>query len=289
MFPNKITQKDLRIVLKNWCALWNAGAHGAVEFKCTEFFSIHNPMDVRNHLKTDPDLNICDASIEIIAMNFQFAHDAYKTNPFKQVILLLQTVLFILTRADSDRADTIFNMEQRGEVLQVNCPPQTLLKGSFSTSLQQKVTPSVTMETQVGVEPVITTKTDSNDERPLDKVTDGRILSRVPTKFKRMTYPEESDLIKINLLTQEEIENFCDQLSQNLIHFNETSLSFYSWKRTNGMIQVLILKIQVACRNQTEVLDHIGDLLFSMVPRDLRVWLGDSVNDFIESLLYPHR
>jgi hypothetical protein len=71
---------------------------------------------------------------------------------------------------------------------------------------------------------------------------------------------------------------------------NDCGFIYSAWWIMSDRIQTIISKIYGACENPNEIfLDYIGDLLISTVPSDHRNSLGDSVDDFVESFLYPHR
>jgi hypothetical protein len=107
-------------------------------------------------------------------------------------------------------------------------------------------------------------------------------------RFKLLKSPEDSELLNTTSLTREQIVCYCNRFSDNMSYFETAELSYYSWSLVCVKSQILIFEILGYCE-YPDALDRIGDLLYSMIQPKLIAFLKHSADDFIESLLYPHR
>jgi hypothetical protein len=109
------------------------------------------------------------------------------------------------------------------------------------------------------------------------------------SKFRLLKSPEESQLLNTTSLTREQVAYYCYQFSDNMSYFETAELSYFSWNSVCVRSQIMICEFLVYCECDPDALDRVGDLLYSMIPPKLRLWLKGSADHFIESLLYLHR
>jgi hypothetical protein len=114
---------------------------------------------------------------------------------------------------------------------------------------------------------------------------------QIKSKFKLLKSPLESGLLYMGpQLGQEVVEFFWNELGEDLKYYAANHLTFFLWSTLTMRVQAIIYKILLLCdSNKEEVLDRIGDILYSLMPANLVALMDDSRDDFIESLLYPHR
>jgi hypothetical protein len=110
-------------------------------------------------------------------------------------------------------------------------------------------------------------------------------------KFKLLKVASESDLLRTHPgLSFADVTLFWTEVGSVLHHYDGIDLSCYSWTTLSlALMQTLFPDLVIRTELKTEALDGIGDLIYSNLSSKLKVRLGDSIEYFVESLIYPHR
>jgi hypothetical protein len=109
------------------------------------------------------------------------------------------------------------------------------------------------------------------------------------SKFKLFQSISESELVG-NCGPAEALEDLWKNLIQIFDQYlGIVDLSFFTWMTISVRAQVLIASLFFSCQAREDALDRIADILYSIIPLRLRLRLQNSVDDFVDCLIYPLR
>jgi hypothetical protein len=109
-------------------------------------------------------------------------------------------------------------------------------------------------------------------------------------KFRLLKDPSECDLLRTHPdVTMAEMQQLWSKFCNLLPLYDALDLSYYSWFTTSLTLQPSFPPLVIKIGLKTEVFDAIGDIIYSNLSDKFRERFQDSIESFVESLIYPHR